>query len=396
MTERTIGDFFDIKGGKRLPKGSSFSENKTPFPYLRVTDFQRNGLKSEGIKYIDAVVQSKIKRYTIDSGSVYISIAGTIGIVGIVPDEFNGANLTENAAKFVPKKGFQVHNKFLSYLLNSYEVQRIIESKTMAVGVPKLALFRIQEIPIILPPLSTQKKIAAILDAADMYLKKTKTLIEKYDQLAQSLFLDMFGNVKGEKIRLDECCEINPKKSEIAHIDKDTEVSFVPMSNVSIKGELILTEIRSLFEVWNGFTYFQENDVVFAKITPCMENGKGAIMHNLKNKIGFGTTEFHVLRPIPSLTTSSWLYYLTSNNKFRKQAEKNMTGSAGQKRVPTDFFSKYKVICPAITIQNQFAKRIELIDQQKQQAQASLQKAEELFNSLLQKAFKGELVSLPI
>jgi type I restriction enzyme S subunit len=123
-----------------------------------------------------------------------------------------------------------------------------------------------------------------------------------------------------------------------------------------------------------------------------MENGKGAIMKNLKNGIGFGTTEFHVLRPIENVSNSTWIYYLISNEKFRKQAEKNMTGSAGQKRVPIDFFRNYQVICPPISLQNQFAERIQLIEAQKQQAQASLQKAEDLFNSLLQRAFKGELV----
>jgi type I restriction enzyme S subunit len=122
-----------------------------------------------------------------------------------------------------------------------------------------------------------------------------------------------------------------------------------------------------------------------------MENGKGAIMKGLRNELGFGTTEFHVIRPIEGISSSEWIFHLTHSSFFRNEAELNMTGSAGQKRVPKDFFSKFKVVCPPYSKQKVFAERINVIEQQKQQAQASLQKAEDLFNSLLQRAFKGEL-----
>ena len=156
------------------------------------------------------------------------------------------------------------------------------------------------------------------------------------------------------------------------------------MSNVSEKGDVDLSLEKTLSEVWNGFTYFKENDVVFAKITPCMENGKGAIMRGLKNGYGFGTTEFHVLRPIKSVSIPEWIFYLTSLRSFRKEAESNMTGSAGQKRVPKDFFDKYKTICPPISLQLQFAQRIQEIKSQKALAEKALEKSDELFNSLLQ------------
>jgi len=83
----TIGDYFNIKGGKRLPKGSSLSETPTKHAYIRVTDFKKNGLKSKGIKYISPEVHQQIHKYTINSNSVYLSIAGTIGIAGIIPEE---------------------------------------------------------------------------------------------------------------------------------------------------------------------------------------------------------------------------------------------------------------------------------------------------------------------
>ena len=252
---------------------------------------------------------------------------------------------------------------------------------------------QVKKFKLTLPPLEEQKKIAAILDAADDYRQRTKALIDKYDQLTQSLFLDMFGDLKGDRVLLGSICEINPKKKSISNLDKSLMVSFVPMANVSEEGKLTLEYERTLESVWSGFTYFQENDVVFAKITPCMENGKGAIMRGLSNHIGFGTTEFHVLRPTPQKSNSEFLFYLTHSNNFRKLAELNMSGSAGQKRVPKDFLSNYNIVAPPIELQNLFAERVAQIEKQKQQAEASLVKAEELFNSLLQKAFKGELTN---
>ena len=128
------------------------------------------------------------------------------------------------------------------------------------------------------------------------------------------------------------------------------------MASVSECGEILKLEDKFYREVKNGFTYFCEGDVLFAKITPCMENGKGAVAVGLTNGIGFGSTEFHVLRPIKEKSNSYWLYALTSFELFRKKAEKNMTGSAGQKRVPASFLENIKISVPPISLQDEFEK----------------------------------------
>ena len=97
--------------------------------------------------------------------------------------------------------------------------------------------------------------------------------------------------------KLGEVCKVNPTKSEIKDIPDDTFVSFVPMSAVSETSQRIEEqEDRKLSDVKKGYTYFRKGDILFAKITPCMENGKVALTDNLKNKIGFASTEFHVIR----------------------------------------------------------------------------------------------------
>ncbi len=169
-------------------------------------------------------------------------------------------------------------------------------------------------------------------------------------------------------VEFREFCTINPKAKQIPD---DMEVSFVPMQQVSDTGNVQTDTIRKAADVKKGFTFFEEGDVLFAKITPCMENGKGGIAQGLKNGIGFGSTEFHVLHPNPELVSSKWLYYLTSWDEFRKVCAKNMTGSAGQKRVPKSYLEHYKVHLPPIEEQQRIAalldKVTDLIAKRRQQ-----------------------------
>ena len=158
------------------------------------------------------------------------------------------------------------------------------------------------------------------------------------------------------RARLKDICTINPKSPGF---QDELTVSFVPMPKVGENGEFDPSEIKTYQEVKKGFTYFQNGDVLFAKITPCMENGKGAIAQSLENGVGFGSTEFHIIRPAPKYVTSKWLFYLLSWQTFRKEAEKNMTGSAGQKRVPKSFLEEYGIDLPDISIQE---KRTNILD----------------------------------
>ncbi len=115
--------------------------------------------------------------------------------------------------------------------------------------------------------------------------------------------------------------------------------------------------MRTLGEVRKGYTYFAENDVIFAKITPCMENGKCAIARNLTNGIGFGSTEFHVFRAGPR-ASSDWLHCLLRSQQLRADAKNAMTGAAGQQRVPRDFLLEYEIPVPPLPVQNRLVARI--------------------------------------
>ncbi len=148
-------------------------------------------------------------------------------------------------------------------------------------------------------------------------------------------------------LRLSEVCELNPRQ-QTTH---DGDVTFVPMAAVDEQmGEIVRPEVREFSEVRRGFTPFVENDVLFAKITPCMQNGKAAIARNLVNGLGFGSTEFHVLRASP-VVLPEWLFLLVRRPEFRRAAEAAFTGTAGQQRVPTDFLTHSKIPVPPLSEQ---------------------------------------------
>jgi len=155
--------------------------------------------------------------------------------------------------------------------------------------------------------------------------------------------------------------DVNPRiPTEIAS-DGRREVDFVPMAQLSEQGYVTPNVSCPLADVLKGYTYFENGDVIVAKITPCMENGKAAFVDNLPHKIGFGSTEFHVLRPRESVD-GRYLFYMVWNPEFRKEAESDMTGSAGQKRVPKAFFDRFEIPLPPLSEQKRIADILDKAD----------------------------------
>ena len=150
--------------------------------------------------------------------------------------------------------------------------------------------------------------------------------------------------------RLKWVASLNPSKTEArTFLTADTPVTFLPMERVGTDGE-IDEKMASASAVWNGFTYFRRDDVLVAKITPCFENGKGACLDALSTEIGFGSTEFHVLRAGSSISPQ-FLYRLTTLAQFRHSGAEEMTGAAGQKRVPKAFVANYPLPLPPLAEQ---------------------------------------------
>lgn len=163
---------------------------------------------------------------------------------------------------------------------------------------------------------------------------------------------------------------LNPKKSEVRSVADQTEVTFVPMSAVDDDtGTIARPDVRTLGAVRKAYTYFAEDDVIFAKITPCMENGKCAIARGLRNGLGFGSTEFHVVRPGPQIL-GEWLHLILRSTQVRDNARHAMQGAAGQQRVPVGFLEQLEIPIPPMVEQRRLVTRVEELRSRAQELRA--------------------------
>jgi len=215
-----LGDMCRVKGGKRLPKGSAFSETITPFPYIRVADFQSGSIETRGIKYVSTNVREQIKRYTISSSDIYISIAGSIGLVGVVPQIFNGALLTENAAKIVLNDVYLDRTYLCLFLSSEIAQSQFKQEIGTGGGVPKLALFRIEQTVLSVPPLSEQKKIASILTSVDEVIENTQKQIDKLQDLKKATMNELLTKGIGHTEFKDSELGRIPKRWEVLKLNE--------------------------------------------------------------------------------------------------------------------------------------------------------------------------------
>ena len=365
----TIGECVEVKGGKRLAVGETFSAIKTNHPYIRVANFKFKSIDDTDLRYITEKQHKKIKNYTISSEDVYISIAGTLGIVGKIPNNLSGANLTENAAKLIPNKS-RIDRDYLISILDSDYVQEQIVSATVGTGTPKLSLQRIKSLKIPLPPLEVQRKIVAEIKGIEGQIQQSDSHITELYQQLESIFDD--SDDEAAQTHLGQIVNCNPSKSELASIPDDTIISFVEMASVSNNGYIATIVNRPLNEVRKGsYTYFRENDIIIAKITPCMENGKCALATNLSNNIGMGSSEFHVFRCDDTVIPRYLLGYL-NRRVIREEAEKRMTGSSGHRRVPISFYEQLPIRLPPLNKQKTIVAEIEKIEAKINDIQAKL------------------------
>ena len=194
-------------------------------------------------------------------------------------------------------------------------------------------------------------------------------------------------------VRLGEVVEVNPNKIKI-DIEEDKLIDFIPMKNVSeSSSEIIEKNFEKFKDLQKGYTQFIENDILFAKITPCMENGKTAIITDLKEKIGYGSTEFHILRS-SKIINNKLLYNFLKQKRFREDAKYNMTGSVGFRRVPTEFMKNYSIPLPPLEEQKEIVRILNEILENENRVKELVEVEEKidiLEKSILNKAFKGEL-----
>jgi type I restriction enzyme S subunit len=228
----------NVTSGKRIPLGESLTKSNTGFPYIRVSDLKPGGVDLDNIHYVPEHVAPRIHGYRIFKDELFISVAGTLGIVGQIPEELNGANLTENADRI---SGIKCNASYLMYQLLSARVESVINSIRTVGAQPKLALERIRKFQICLPPLHEQAAIANALSDVDALIESVEKLIEKKKAIKQGAMQELltgkrrlpgFGDGKGYR------------QTELGLVPEDWEVASLMQLSESLQNGLFLEPAR--------------------------------------------------------------------------------------------------------------------------------------------------------
>ncbi len=256
-----------------------------------------------------------------------------------------------NLLRLRPKQDM-VLPQYLSYCLKSdffVSVARLYAQKAVNQASIKTSDLKNMKIP--LPPLTVQEEIVAELDGYQRMIDGARQIVDHYKPTIKK-------DARWETVKLGDICELNPSKSKVKAFVGN--VSFVPMAVVSETDMYFSAkEQKPLNEVYTGYTYFQDNDVLLAKVTPCFENGKSRLAKNLEKGIGFGSSEFFVLRANPGKILPEYLYFIISSKRFITEGTPHMTGTGGLRRLTKDFVLNYPVSLPPLNVQRKIVGQIE-------------------------------------
>lgn len=402
-------------------------------PILRIQNLTKS---TDTINRYSKPIEAK---YIVKDGDILISWSATLGVY-----VYRGEDAVLNQHIF--KVRSYIDDKFLRYLVDGF--LQDLKGQVHGTGMQHITKGKFDESPIPLAPILEQHRIVAKLeelftrlDAGTDALNKIQLQLKHYRQsVLKSAFSGkltaewrkahkgelepaskLLDRIKQERkpsgrykelppldstdlpklpeewewTSLESVVEINPKPE--FKLSNEFEVSFIPMRSVEAMTGMIDTSIVKPYgEVKKGFTHFQDGDVLFAKITPCMENGKVAVAKGLKNSLGFGSTEFHVIRPLATMPSNIFFFYLLQGN-LRKDAQRNMTGTAGQLRVPAKYLSEVSFPLAPLNEQGKIVEEIErhysIANQIENTLKQSLIQSDRLRQSILTRAFEGRLVS---
>lgn len=393
-----LSKYVNIKGGKRIPTGKSFSSENTDYLYLRLSDIEDfECIDYSALKNISEELFNTLKRYEIKNEQIVFSIAGTIGRVFVIKNIPKGKRiiLTENCAKLLPKNDTVIPD-YVALLLNCSFVQKQIEQSRIQTTIPKIGLDRIAKLRIPeIPLMSIQQEIIGLYSKAqearlkknyeatlllnniDDYLlevlhidrsqQKTHINTSFYrkvssiigNRLDTSFYKDKFEMVstKYPNVKLSSLVEVDPTIS-FNCFDNNMPISFIPMECIDEQFGEISEYRETTISKTKGYTKFEENDLLWAKITPCMQNGKSAIARNLKNGIGCGSTEYYVMRPKGTNVTIDYIYLFLRHHEILKAAQNSFGGSAGQQRVSSQYLKSIMIPLPDISTQIEITKTI--------------------------------------
>ncbi len=351
-------------GGERYRESRIYT--KTEWPMEKIETLCHNILSG-------GTPSTKIEEYW--QGKIpWITSADIIDLMNAKPRKFITENaINESATNLIPKGSVVVvtrvglgklfKNDFdvcisqdsqglilKEYVLPEYLVyvlQRVVENfKKTSQGstIQGVTRRQLSDIEVPLPPLEVQQEIVVEIEGYRRVIDGARSVIDNYRPKIEV-------DPEWPMVEISKVCSVNPRKAEISNLNGSTTVSFVPMSDLG-ENEMYFKakDQKRLQDVGPSYTYFKESDVLVAKVTPCFENGKAGIAKDLINGIGFGSSEFYVLR-LGEFVTTQWIYFSIATPEFRSWATPKMTGTGGLQRVPRSVIESYHIPLPSITTQ---------------------------------------------
>lgn len=386
MKRVKLREISKVVAGQAAPK--EFSEGG--YPFIRAGHLEKllGGMSLKELPKISEEVANKKRLKLLPKGSVIFAKSGMSATKNRVYITNEEAYLVSHLAAILPNN--KISNKFLSRYLFWYNPSKLILDNAY----PSIRLEDINNLKIPLPPLLIQKKIAVILDQADALRQLDKKLIQKYEELSQSLFLNMFGDLNHNKRhhigRVEDLIEIVRDGPHVSPKYSDSGVPILSTRNIR-PFELLLDEVK----------YVSKD--MYLELTRRFKPQKGDVLLTKGGTTGYAKLvdwdwSFCIWVHLASLRVDQKKAnpkYLESalNSFYGYQQSQRYTRGIANKDLGLKRMIKIEIPFPPLNLQNQFAERAQAIEIQKAIAQQSLQKSENLFNSLLQKAFKGELVT---
>ncbi len=372
-----LGEVCEFTSGFAFKSENLFStyQDSSFLPVIKIGSFENQGTvlieKCEYHKY-----SPDYEKYIVRSGDILIALTGaTVGKTAIVKD---GVFLLNQRVGLIRNNEKSLQD-YLKVILFSKIFYNYCQQFAGGGAQGNISPNQILSFKIPLPPLEVQREIVAeiegyqkLIDGCRQVVDSWKPDIQGYldEELKQYLaeHPEQSEELKDGRrpelaegwkmVKLGEVCEINPKKTEISSLGGDTLVSFLPMEDIGIVQDIIPIKERKLEEVYKGYTYFKENDVLVAKVTPCFENGKSGIARKLKNGIGFGSSELHVIR-VSASVIPEFIYPFVSSDSFKTKGKVQMTGTGGLQRVPSSFIHDFEIPLPPLSVQQRIVAKIE-------------------------------------
>jgi type I restriction enzyme S subunit len=403
MNEVTLNEaalFLNGDRGKNYPSGSDFKDNGIPF--INAGDLSKNKtLNEDTFKHISLEHFKRLGGAKIQKNDILYCLRGSLGKFAMHTEEYEGSIAS---SLVVLRAKVNVLPKYLYYYLDSDVPKRLAKKNDNGTAQPNLSAKSLKTFEIPLPPLKLQKQIVSILDDVATLRDKTTQLLNEYNLLAKSIFWEMFGDpvINSKDWKIEKLKNIStkilsgntPKGGSKVYVDKG--IIFFRSQNIW-KNRIVLDKVAYIDEDTHSRmkkSSLKSGDILMTKTgrvnTENSSLGRAAMFLG-KDYSANVNGHVYLIRLKESVINEFILFILTTN-EYREYIRRVCVGGIDKRQINKQHLEQFPIIYPPIELQYQFAEKIGLIEQQKDLAKQELKESEDLFNCLLQKAFKGELV----